>query len=181
MVIVFPDNTALINFAVIGRMDLLERLVGRNGSWCRTVSEECDDWSRKPNLADMRRAHDIFGEPLTPENPREHATVLRYRDMLRTPGQPRTQNLGEAETLAIIECRNIRALFVTDDQSVGRVAPPGSPKVVGTWELLRASHRRECVTADELWDYSRRLHEAERHTPPTGPFDRGAFNSWLRG
>ena len=84
---------------------------------------------------------------------------------------------GEAETLAIIECRNIRALFVTDDQSVGRVAPPGSPKVVGTWELLRASHRRECVTADELWDYSRRLHEAERHTPPTGPFDRGAFNS----
>ncbi|MFZ2243098.1 MAG: hypothetical protein WAV90_26680 [Gordonia amarae] len=120
--IVFPDNTALINFALIGRMDLLETLVGQNGRWCRTVSEECDDWSRKPNLADMQRAHDIFGEPLAPENPREHATMLRYRDMLRTPGQPWTQNLGEAETLAIIECRNIQVLFVTDDQSVGRLA-----------------------------------------------------------
>lgn len=179
--IVFPDNTALINFALIRRMDLLEHLVGGNGRWCLTVSQECDASSHQPGLEDLRLAHNVFGEPLIPDGRREHVAVQRYRDMLRTAGQPASMNVGEAETLAIIECRGIRAVFVTDDRSVRGVAPSGDPHVVGTWDFLRAAHHRGLVDGDELWGYARVLHAAGRHTPPTGPFDRGAFNTWLLG
>lgn len=181
MLSVFPDNTVLVNFATIGRMDLLASLVGSNGRWCITVAGECDDWSGNLDLPEMLKAHEIFGDPLVPESGREHRAAQRYRDMLRSAGQPPTQNTGEAETLAIIECRGIRAMFVTDDTSVLRVAPPNDPVVVSTWALLRAAGRRELLTADQLWSYSRALNAAGRHTPPTGPFDRGAFDEWLKG
>lgn len=164
-------------------MDLLAQLVGTKGMWCLTVSEECDKSAKEPGLADLCQAHDIFGEPLVPEEQKEHLAVQRYRHMLRTAGQPvdQSKNMGEAETLALIECRGIRAIFVTDDGSVADVAPHNDPQVVGTWIMLRAAHRAGFASADELWGYSRTLHAAGRHTPPTGPFDRGAFNDWLKG
>jgi hypothetical protein len=42
----FPDNTVLINFAIITRMDLLSRLANGNGRWCATVAAECVESSR---------------------------------------------------------------------------------------------------------------------------------------
>lgn len=36
-----PDNTVLINFAIIGRMDLLAELLNGQGSWCLSISREC--------------------------------------------------------------------------------------------------------------------------------------------
>lgn len=116
-VVVFPDNTALINFAVIERMDLLASLAP-NRAWCATVADECRRSSSLPGLSLMALAESIFGEPLRPENAVEHLTTRMYADRLRVPGDDRTKNLGEAETLAIIECRQVRALFVTDDIAV---------------------------------------------------------------
>jgi hypothetical protein len=62
----FPDNTVLINFAIINRMDLLERLANGNGQWCATVSGECAESARYPGLAALSTAETIFGEPLYP-------------------------------------------------------------------------------------------------------------------
>jgi hypothetical protein len=67
----FPDNTVLINFAIINRMDLLERLANGNGQWCATVSGECAESARYPGLAALSAAEKIFGEPLYP-SPAEH-------------------------------------------------------------------------------------------------------------
>ncbi|GIZ97553.1 hypothetical protein TTY48_21650 [Tsukamurella sp. TY48] len=178
--ILFPDNTVLINFAHIDRMDLLAQIVGDRGSWCQTVSEECDRHSARHDLPQMTQAHEIFGVPLVPADRREHVTVQRYRDMLRSAGQGLTHNLGEAETLALIECRGLAAVLVTDDGPVGRLDLGGTPAITGTWGLLRMAYRMQLVSDDELWSYSRTLHREERHTPPTGPFDRGKFNEWLR-
>lgn len=98
---------------------------------------------------------------------------------VQTANRPR----GEAETLAIVECRSLPAILCTDDHAVrDLVAGMGAdyPKVVGTWDLLRIGYKRDFATGDELWQYSRTLHLMQ-HTPSTGPFDRGKFNSWLNG
>ena len=62
-VFLFPDNTVLINFAIIDRMDLLERLANGNGRWCATVASECDLSARKPGLSALADARGIFGSP----------------------------------------------------------------------------------------------------------------------
>jgi len=181
--VLFPDTTALINLAMIMRMDLLENIAAER-AWCGSVAGECDDWSVEPGLSEIRRAWEIFGEPLRPANPVEHLTTRTYFERLRVPGEARTKNLGEAETLAIIECRNLSAILCTDDGSVRElIQGMGTefPKVIGTWELLRVGFKKSLVTSDELWEDSRTLHAAGRHTPPTGPFDRGKFNTWLDG
>jgi len=36
-----PDNTVLINFAIIRRMDLLAELLRGQGSWCISIAREC--------------------------------------------------------------------------------------------------------------------------------------------
>src|SRR5260370_19925078 len=108
----FPDNTVLINFAMINRMDLLERLANGNGAWCATVAAECRKSADFPGLAAMSDADRIFGAPLYPDQA-EHQDLRPLRDELASPGAPAHAPLGEAETLAIIIRRSLRAFFVT--------------------------------------------------------------------
>ena len=75
--LVLPDNTVLVNFAYINRMDLLARLAS-NGAWCASVAAECDQSAKLPGLESMADAHGIFGEPLRPENGREHVTTQTF-------------------------------------------------------------------------------------------------------
>jgi hypothetical protein len=48
--LLFPDNTVLVNFAIISRMDLLARLANGNGQWCATVASECARQLESPGL-----------------------------------------------------------------------------------------------------------------------------------
>jgi len=66
--LLFPDNTVLINFALINRMDLLERLANGNGHWCATVASECTRSSREAGLEALADAPEIFGAPWYPES-----------------------------------------------------------------------------------------------------------------
>ena len=38
-----PDNTVLINFAIIGAMELLGELLNGQGSWCISIARECQN------------------------------------------------------------------------------------------------------------------------------------------
>ena len=100
-VLMFPDNIVLINFAVINRMDLLERLANGNGRWCATVAIECAESAKRPELAALDGVGEIFGQPLFPDQA-ELQDIGVLRDQLASPGDRPTQHLGEAETIAII-------------------------------------------------------------------------------
>jgi hypothetical protein len=52
-----PDNTVLINFAIINRMDLLARLANNNGKWCATVASECAESANRPELPALVICH----------------------------------------------------------------------------------------------------------------------------
>ena len=173
----FPDNTFLINFAIINRMDLLEKLANRNGRWCATVASECAESARYAGLAALSAAEDIFGEPLYPD-PAEHQDVQVLRNQLARPGDPPTKHLGEAETVAIIARRRLSCFLVTDDRDAGRLATRNGIAVTSTWRLLQLAHRRKWIHADTLWGYVQTLKVHNRGTPP-GVRDRTAFDKWL--
>jgi predicted nucleic acid-binding protein len=173
----FPDNTALIDFAIINRMDLLERLANGNGQWCATVATECAQSAKLPELAALDGAGKIFGEPLFPDQA-EHQDVGVLRDQLAEPGDLPTQHLGEAETIAIIVRRQLRCFFVTADGGAARLAATNGIRVVGTWHLLKVAYRAHWIDADTLWGYVQTLEGHGRGAPP-GVWDRLSFDKWL--
>jgi predicted nucleic acid-binding protein len=177
----FPDNTALINFAIINRMDLLARLANGNGRWCATVATECAESAKRPELAALTGAAEIFGEPLFPTNA-EYQDVRVLRDELAGPGDQPGKHLGEAETLAIVVRRQYACFFVTDDRDATRLAAKHRVKAVNTWLLLSVAHRRAGSTPTPSGDTCRplddtaaeRLSECEIACPSTSgcPADR---------
>lgn len=113
-ILLFPDNTVLINFAIINRMDLLERLANGNGRWCATVASECGLSAREPDLGPLAVAGAVFGSPWFPDAA-EHQDARLLRQELASPGDHPHQHLGEAETLSIMIRRGVQGFFATPD------------------------------------------------------------------
>lgn len=176
--LLFPDNTVLINFAYIGRMDLLEQLSNGNGAWCGTVAFECDRQSSKLSLPTMLDAHRIFGDPLYPESPAEHIDTQAFRVLLAKPGDSPKMHLGEAETISIVANRGLSAIFASDDVEAGRLAVTHGISIATTWYLLKMTVRVGFASRDEIWGYVLKLANEGRGAPP-GVRVRAEFDQWI--
>jgi predicted nucleic acid-binding protein len=173
----FPDNTVLINFALINRMDLLARLARGYGGWCATVASECGESARRPELSALTGAAEIFGAPLFPDDDELKQTrLLRYQ--LAAPGDPDTKHLGEAETVAIVAKRQLNCYFVTDDEEARRLATLHCIPVADTWRLLKLACRKGWIDADTFWGYVLTLATNHRKIPYELK-TRESFNKWL--
>ena len=148
-----PDNTVLVNFAKIGRMDLLQLVAAGRSTWCYTVSEECAKSSRLTGLEQLALAPQIFGEPLRLESSAEYRDTQAFRAQLSKPGDRSSANLGEAESLAIIINRGLGATFVTDDNGALGFAVTHNIKHLTTWDLLKLLVRAGRLGRDEAWEY----------------------------
>lgn len=148
----FADNTVLVNFAMINRMDLLEGILSGNGRWCATIAGECYQSSLVDGLESISDARDFFGSPIYP-NQAELVDTQVLRLQLAKPGDHRQAHLGESETLAVITGRYEGSFFVTDDQSAQRLAQAHSVQAVSTWQLFRLIYKRGDVTCAEALDY----------------------------
>lgn len=137
----FPDNTALINFHIISRWDLLQAAVDGSGRWCGSVSRECRESAEAAYPGMYSAAAVIFGEPIYPE-PAEHldARVIRSNMADPTDDSP-TRHLGEAETVAIARSRFGSSRFITDDRSAGDMAAAEGIRCYGTGDLLVVAER----------------------------------------
>lgn len=170
-----PDNTVLINFAIIRRMDLLAELVKGQGTWCVSIARECD--KSRTYHPDLREAAAIFGAPLDP-TPSERVDAKTLRETMASPGEPPTQHLGEAETIAIMSARRLDGLFLTDDAGARALAQRHNIKPVSTWDLLRLAYKVNKVTRPVLTGYLRTLAAADRGKPPgITSFDK--LTPWL--
>lgn len=176
----FPDNTVLINFAMINRMDLLERLANGNGRWCATVAGECARSAGVTGLEALDNARGIFGAPLYPETLAERIDVQTFRRELAQPGDHAWQHLGEAETLAIMTRRAIDGFLVTDDQDARRLARRHQVTVISTWDLLRVAVKHSFLDRPTLWGYLQTL-RANRRGGPRGVTDRATLDKWIDG
>jgi predicted nucleic acid-binding protein len=175
--LLFPDNTVLINFALINRMDLLERLANGRGRWCASVASECHASAGQPGLGALADADAIFGQPLSPDIA-ELVDAKLLREELASPGDHRHQHLGEAETLAIMIRRRLTGFFVTDDREAARLATKLGVPVATTWRLFQVASRQAWLDSDTLWGYVRTLKTSRRGYPP-GVTDRASFDKWL--
>lgn len=158
-----PDNTVLINFAIIRRMDLLGELLNGRGSWCLSIARECS--KSQAYQVELDHAGAIFGAPLIP-NATENLQAHILREAMASPGEPATQHLGEAETIAIIDGRGLDAFFLTDDAGAQALAHRHHITAVTTWDLLRLAYTITKVTQPVLTGYLRTLADAGRGRPP---------------
>lgn len=176
--LVFPDNTVLVNFAHINRLDILASLLQGRGTWCATVASECARSALEPGLGAMSGCGSFLGEPLLPDSPAEHLHVQVLREELAVPGDSRASHLGEAETVALIEMRALHALVITDDVGARRLASSRGIPTYTTWDLLYLACRTKLLDADTLWGYVLTLIQRERGRPPH-VYDRPSFDRWL--
>ena len=174
----FPDNTVLVNFGHINRMSLLGTLLP-DRAWCEVVAQECAESARVPGLADLRHARDVFGEPLTPTD-RERDRTFDLRDQMRKPGDAATKHVGEAETIAIVTSRGIKAVFITDDKGAQAAARGAGITVITTWDLLKVAHRKGVITTAEAHADAQTLESFDRGWPPCAR-SLTDFTQWITG
>lgn len=176
-ILFFADNTVLVNFGLLGRLDLLEAVLNGKGAWCNEVARECGLSAREPDLESLSGAGRIFGSPYMPE-PAERVDTMQIRTMMSKPGDARHAHLGEAETIAIVSRRQIKAVFVTDDNEAAVYASKQDIQVIGTWDLLRIAYRRKLIDLDAADGYRLLLERARRARPPAVR-NRADLRSWL--
>ncbi|MBO3089427.1 hypothetical protein [Cellulomonas dongxiuzhuiae] len=176
--LLFPDNTVLVNFALINRVDVLQHIMSGRAAWCATVASECARSSVEPGLEGMASFVDTLGDPLYPETAAEHLQVRLLREELAVPGDPPTRHLGEAETLAILMSRRLTGVFVTDDRGARRLAEIHEIRCYTTWDMLKLAGRIKLVDPDTLWGYLQTL-RGLRRGGPFGVHDRASFDTWL--
>lgn len=177
--LLFPDNTVLINFAYVGRMDLLERLTGGKGAWCQSVAAECDQSSRFEGLDELTKAHDIFGTPWVPVARAEHLAIRILREEMASPGDNSTKHLGEAETIVLMERRGVAGIFITDDEDAARKAQAHGIQSNTTWDLLALALRAKWVDVDTVYGFVSVLRQRKRAMPRALGRDRAGFDSWV--
>lgn len=181
--LVFPDTTAIINFALADEMALLEHLVGDNGSWSAAVAGECDDQAEKWNLPNMARAHTIFGEPRRLVTPSEYIDYQAHLTFFREASSTvEASHRGESETLAILTANSIKSLVVSDDVAVARrlggldVHP--TIQATTSWHLLRVACWKGYITVERFWEIRRILLSHNRGCP-RDVRDRESFALWV--
>ena len=173
----FPDNTVLINFALIKRIDLLERLIDGQGAWSASVASECAQSATYPGQEALHKVPAIFGEPIAPNRAELQQTVI-FRYELSSPGDGSHKHVGEAETVAIIQRRFPDSRFITDDKDAARLAARHGIVTFTTWDLLRLAVRVNFISPDLLWGYINDLRGQKRGSPP-GVRDLDSFDQWL--
>lgn len=100
---VFPDNTVLINFVTVGRLDLLEAWLRGRGRWTQAVSAEA--WASAvfhPGLANLH-ADGWLGEPIEIDEPGAVRDVERLRrNVFGGMDDAPRQHLGESQTCYLL-------------------------------------------------------------------------------
>lgn len=165
----FADNTALINFCLVGRLDLLEQLMNGRGAWTATVKIECEESANYPGCADLAIVHQFLGEPYAPETDDERKAIEEMWEFLRVPGDGPERHLGEAETVAIITTRSLPAIVVTDDTGAMRLARKHFVTVATTADLLVLAVKAGRLNVQAAWDYISELRDTHRRFLPRAP------------
>lgn len=175
----FPDNTVLINFGFIGRIDLLEKLLPTR-MWCLTVSRECRQSFSVRGFTTYESVRKLFGEPLVPTGG-ERINTQQMRDDIASPEDKPDAHMGEAETITIAKSRRFSSpMFVTDDKGATALAKQEGLGVITTWMLIKMAVRRKHLTEAEAYQDALTLRQNKRGWPVGIQHTHADFIAWLR-
>lgn len=88
----FADTTVLVNFAHVGRWDVLEALMRERGRWVASVEDECRSWVGTFATIHAESAR-LLGGAVRPEA-REYQDVRIVRDSMGEPFERPQKHLG---------------------------------------------------------------------------------------
>lgn len=117
----FPDNTVLCNFAVIERLDILEKTLAGRGRWCEAVAYEAVQSSKVDGLGSLGSipAAGWLDTPIEIDQAyARRVEAVRVGVFGGSSARP-LQHLGEAQTLYLLDNdkRFALAYWLTDDRS----------------------------------------------------------------
>lgn len=143
-----------MNFAAVGRVDIVEAAVDGLGEWTETVSDEVYDNSNRPNFQTLTAVPTFMPIPIQPTLV-ELTAAMGIRDKFALPGDPPDKHLGESETLAIIQSRfaTNEAMLLTEDQGVILECTRRGLRTGGTrrvLEMAASSRYLSWVEADQV-------------------------------
>ena len=174
----FPDNTVLINLAILDRVDLLSWFLRGRGRWCASVEWEWRQSVEKLDLQSVNDAvHRICGNVLHP-TPREHLDIDNLVRDLKAPTDPPDRHRGEAETVVLISSRVALggSVFISDDMGALQLAERKliDTRRYTTVDILVRAEIAGRITTEQAHDFLRRLRQKERRVRPadTAGYDR---------
>ena len=168
----FPDNTVLINVAILDHVEFLDRFVQKRGRWCASIEYE---WRRSHRALDLSSKFDVqvrnmCGQPIQPDHG-DYVDIQLLQEQMRAPGDRRIKHLGEAETIVMIRRRAelMGSIFLTDDAGARSqaIAEPAVNRCLGTTELLAYFEVAGWITRNVVHADLLVLQEAGRHVRPS--------------
>ena len=182
----FPDNTVLINMALLGYVDHLRTFVQGRGRWCATIEWE---WCRSRNELRLDSADPAIratcGEVIYPQDG-EHVDIEALLTSMREPGESSDKHRGEAETLVIISRRAdlFGAVFMTDDGGARERArhEAAVSTCLGTVDLLAYFEVMGRIDRNQAYEALTTLKEHDRYVRPSDPtgYDQIVDRLWRK-
>ncbi|MDY3678687.1 MAG: hypothetical protein SO046_05670 [Actinomyces urogenitalis] len=168
--------------ALLERVELLGRFVQQQGRWCASIEHE---WCVSRDVLCLdgmdEAVRQVCGQPIFPDRG-DHVEIQDLAMRMRAPGEARTKNLGEAETIVLIRRRQKYegAIFLTDDRQARQFAEAEAAinRCLGTVELLAYFEAARWMTRDEVYDCLQVLRDEDRHVRPS---DRRGYDRLVDG
>lgn len=163
----FHDACTVYSLALVELLPRMKQLFGNKLLMAPTVMREVQYLLH--NQQDLlSQVQEVFFTVDMP-SPSELAQTQVFKSYFDTPGHDgNTDNLGEAETLAIITCRytcSDNVLFVSDDEDAVVIAQEQEAVkgAFGTRRLLELLEKKRLVSSQEGADILAQLREQGRH------------------
>ncbi len=167
------DATTLRNFAVAGRLDVLEQLAE---SWAKPLWTEAvhDEIERGSTLGETECLAVLveawLGDPARPTRA-DHRSIQRLMVALGDGLGPSTSHGGEAESIQLAE--KLGGQFATDDNAAYDLARRklGDSEVLDSVDLLRMAISSRIVTTSEAISIAHNIRQGGRHLRRVHPLD----------
>jgi predicted nucleic acid-binding protein len=149
----FPDNTVLINFAVVDKMELLVTYLSGRARVTQAVAAEIrKSAERVPHLREFDVEKNC-GAAIELTTDADNRSVFQIRKRFASRDDPPTKHLGESETLHVISSRKefTYSRFLTEDRDAYRVAGSMGVLCSTTMEVFQELVARREVSSGEAF------------------------------
>lgn len=163
---IFPDNTVLINFAIVRRLDLLEGHLRGRGRWVEAIAFEASRSARYyPDLSNIPAAG-WLGDPIVIDHPEDVQAVDRIRRLTfgGSHSQPR-KHLGESQSLWLLKERRSEfagAWWVSDDTDALDAALAAGITTRETIDIVRGVVADGDLTSQQAFELMQAMEAAGR-------------------
>lgn len=148
----FPDNTVLVNFACISRIDLLKEILRDRGRWTDAIAYEAQRSARiYPELGSIARDA-WLGDPIEVTDRKEQMIIesIRRAAFGGSANEP-LKHLGEAQTCHVIRTNPefSASFWITDDHDAAEYAKRQGITTRDTQDLISEGVQDNCVSRDD--------------------------------